>query len=843
MRSLLLFAIAFILAAGVGRTEPAATGGFISTVFGSNAGLPQPIEDVVQTSDGYLWLATQAGVARFDGVRFTIFRAANYPGLQYNAIQALLDDHAGSLWIGTDRGLSRYRGGRFEAIGASELSITALGVDRSGMVWVGTKQGLWQFREGKLAQLDSVPALHGRTIREIFTDHTGRLWVAPFRAPLVCREAGTFCVFEHQGMKLEGVESMAEMRDGTLWISTVENGVYRLHDDELRNFGPEQGLGSRIAAAVYVDRRDQVWAVANGVYLFGRGGPDRFGPVLHRTFENFRAITEDREGNLWLGTHANGLIRITPTPLQVFSEDNGLAGSVRSVAEDHAGNLWVALAQGPVTSIASDGTIHHQEPGVGWADDPFSEYVTASGDLWNGGRRQLQVVHDGHIENFPQYPSVRAIFQDHAGAIWLAPENGPIVRYQQGRFETIGGRNGVPGDNADCFAETSDGTLYVGLYRSGLISLKGGVAKLHDVTNGLPVNDVRAVYADKDNHVWVGTKGRGLAVWVANRWWNPQAFADLFQDQVSALTEDDRGNLFIGSLKGVFYARTADLLAMARGGPAAQLHAVVLGDGVLSSAVYSSTQPVVWKAHNGVLWFATRQGLFGIDPKQLGSDRVPPPVYIEQVTVDHRPQSSVADLVLPAGTRSLAIDYTAIGLTRPQEVLFKCMLEGYDETWIDVGTRRTAYYSNLRPGRYQFRVIACNDDGIWNYTGATLAFTLQPYFYQTRWFLALSVVALLAAIGLGYEWRVRRLKARERDLNQRVEEAIGKIKVLSGLLPICASCKKVRDDKGYWNQIEVYIRERSEADFSHGICPDCAKKLFPGFCEHVTAMPPADPKR
>jgi hypothetical protein len=519
----------------------------------------------------------------------------------------------------------------------------------------------------------------------------------------------------------------------------------------------------------------------------------------------------------------------------VFSEATGFSGSVRSVTEDHQGKLWVGVSQEPLVSITADGSVEHHAAAEGLEEDPFSVYVTSDGTLWNGGRRRLQRIHDGHIENFPAYPSARALYEDHRGTIWVAPESGPAVCYRDGRFETIGGNNGVPAGNADCFTESADGTLYIGLYRNGVVALKNGSAKVYDTSNGLPVNDVRAVYVDAEGNLWIGTKGRGLALWSDGAWWNPQPFADLFQDQVSAIAEDGRGNLFIGSLKGVFYARTSDLLRMAHGGTAAQLHAVVLGDGVLSDAVYSSTQPVVWKAHDGIMWFATRQGLFGIDPSHLGTDRTPPPVYIESVTADHRPQPMDRELELAPGTRGVTIDYTAIGLTRPQEVLFRYKLEGYDDAWTDVGTRRTAYYSNLAPGQYVFRVIACNDDGVWNETGASLAITLHPYFYQTRWFLLAMVGVLAAVIYAGYEWRVLRLKARERELKRRVDEALVKVKVLSGLLPICASCKKVRDDKGYWNQIEVYIRERSEADFSHGICPECAKQLFPGVCDHVEA--------
>ncbi len=740
--------------------------GFVTTAYGTDAGLPQPIEAIVQTKDGYLWLATQGGLARFDGSRFHLHRISNAPALNNNSIQCLYEDGRGTLWIGTNRGLSSYRNGQFEHLGFSTASIQTLLAANEKEIWVGTTDGLYAHVEHTRA----VRLLIKGSVRNLFKAADGRIWVTMQGSPPTYYADGAFHPLSQTEPRIADADAIAQTKDGALWFTTNE-GVFRLAGTEVRRFGPESGLGSNSTRLVFVDREDNVWVTAGGLFLLGRGGPGRFGQVLPYVAENFRAMCEDVEGNLWLGTLGEGLIQLRPAGFRLFSRDNGLrAGTVRNVTEDLQGNLWTAPGrEGPVR-ISPAGEITEFKPADGFDVDIFTQRGMADGSVWLGARRGLQVYDRGKLTTYAEHKFARGLFQDSSGAVWLATERGPVMRFKEGRFEKLGGTAGIPEAPAICFAEDRDGAIYIGYQRAGLARLKDGKVELFDQKSGLPSQEVRAIYPDREGNLWLGTKGRGLAVFSEGRWWNPPPFVDVATDLVCAIVEDDDGHLFLGTLRGIVWGDKAEILAMARGGPPATFHLIEVGNGVGSSTVFSTVQPAAWKARNGTLWFATRQGLLGIDPKDIPLNRVIPPVYIESASADDRPLNLREKVLLPAGTRRLSLEYSALSYVRPLQVRFKYRMEGYDHDWIDAGPRRMAYYANLPPGSYRFTVIASNNDGVWNETGASLVVEQAPQFYQTAWFRILLVAGLAGGTLGAFRWRVRRFRSRALALqHQNVE--------------------------------------------------------------------------
>lgn len=256
-------------------------------------------------------------------------------------------------------------------------------------------------------------------------------------------------------------------------------------------------------------------------------------------------------------------------------------------------------------------------------------------------------------------------------------------------------------------------------------------------------------------------------------------------------------------------------------------------DGMPSTECRGGSQPAGWRARDGRLWFPTTRGAVVIDPHNLKTNTLVPPVKIELIQAQGQQTAPASSPRFSAGTTNLEFHYTALSLIAPERVRFRYMLEGTDPDWTDAGTRRVAYYTNLPPGSYRFRVAACNNDGIWNEAGAFVDFRIEPHLYQTYWFYGICILTCLLAAQSLHLYRVRRLKSREQELTARVNDAMARIKILSGLLPICASCRRIRDDQGRWNQIELYIRDHSQADFSHGCCPDCARKLYPDIYDKI----------
>jgi hypothetical protein len=250
-------------------------------------------------------------------------------------------------------------------------------------------------------------------------------------------------------------------------------------------------------------------------------------------------------------------------------------------------------------------------------------------------------------------------------------------------------------------------------------------------------------------------------------------------------------------------------------------------DGMKTTSFGAGRQPSAWKTADGRLLFCSLKGLVVIDPSVSFTNTVLPPVHVEKVLINKRPQPVDRLAEIAPGDGEVEIHYAALSYLVPGKVQFKYQLEGFDRDWVEAGTRRFAYYTNLPAGSYRFRVIACNDAGVWNRQGDVFAFNLQSHFYQTVWFYALCGLALILVMAGAFELRLRQLKANRENLKKKVAEAVAEIKVLSGLLPICSGCKKVRDDRGYWGQIETYLKKHSDTTITHSLCPDCMKKYFP----------------
>jgi hypothetical protein len=308
----------------------------------------------------------------------------------------------------------------------------------------------------------------------------------------------------------------------------------------------------------------------------------------------------------------------------------------------------------------------------------------------------------------------------------------------------------------------------------------------------------------------------------------------LFDDVVFTILDDNSGNLWMSCNRGIFRVARRDLAEFFAGRrPAVSSVSYGEADGMKSAECNGSFQPSGWKGRDGRLWFPTIRGVVAVESAAIRVNTDAPPVVLERLVADGRDAGLAPARALPPGTRAIEIGYTGLSFLGSDRMLFRYKLEGFDTGWVEAGTRRVAYYTNVPPGRYVFHVIACNRDGVWNRTGASLPIAIEPRLVQTRLFQGL-VAGAIAALGIGvYLFRVRRLKVRQRELEAGIAEALSKIRVLRGLFPICASCKKIRDDQDHWTPIESYIRDRSEAEFSHAICPECMTRLYP---EHAHAL-------
>lgn len=770
--------------------------GFLNGVIGT----------IAQTADGYLWLGTDSGLYRFDGVRAVAWQPPSNQHLPTNYISTLLVTRDGTLWIGTVKGLASWKDGKLTHYPEFDgMGITGLVENGDGVVWAA---GWTAAPPGKLCAIQ-----HGATQcigRDgsldrgpigLFADSKANLWVGmkdglwrwnpapPNFYPLVGEPMG--------------IHGLAEGDDGALLIS-MTGRVARLVDGK-----------------------------PTDVYLY---------PTPARE-SSAHTLLRDQDGSLWIGTIGNGLVHVHQGSADVFGESDGLSGSiVGALFQDRESNVWVGTSAGldrfrdfsVATVSAAEGFL--------CASQPSSIVAGRDGSIWQGGLNGLCRWRDGRVtlyhepntklppshtggaakvqevtaSGFPKH-TFMSVFEDAVGRIWVLATGG-VGYLQNGRFIRL---PAVPGGDAFRVSGDTQGNLWISNWENGLLHIRGdslveqvpwtklgskgfasalaadplqggvwlgfsngslahfGSGRLsnsYTAADGLGEGRVNDLRIDADGTLWAATEG-GLSRVKSNRVATISSANGLPCKMVHWSIEDDDQNLWLYTSCGLLRLAHSELEAW-ESNPSRKFRTTLFdaSDGVwthgFSGHGFGSG---VAKSPDGRLWFTSQQGLSVIDPHHLAFNRLPPPVHIEEITGDQKTYETdlpaSASMRLPAQVLDLKIDYTALSFVAPQKVLFRYKLEGWDRTWQDAGTRRQAFYSNLPPRDYRFRVAASNNSGVWNEQGATLDFSIAPAYWQTNWFRALCAVAFLLLMWAIYWLRLRHLtRTFDMTLEARVNE-------------------------------------------------------------------------
>ena len=514
---------------------------------------------------------------------------------------------------------------------------------------------------------------------------------------------------------------------------------------------------------------------AGGVNRFRDGQFAAYNSKLGLTNDEVLCLYQDREGSLWIGTDGGGVNRLRDGPATAYTSVQGLSQNVvLPVFEDHEGALWIGTNGGGLNRF-KDGRFTSYTSKDGLSDNKvFSIGETGDGSLWVGTRKGLSQFHNGRFtvytaENGLPDDAVMSIYKDHADNLWLGTRGG-LTRFSQGHFTTLTTREGLSSDNVLALAEDAQGALWIGTIGGGLDRFQNGKFTTYTTKNGLASDVIMALYCDREGSLWIGTAG-GLQRLRDGRFTTYSTHSGLFDDTVFEILEDDFDHLWLSSNKGVFRVNKQDLEKIAAG-KSQSFTSVSYGaaEGMKTQECNGGFQPAGARTRDGKLWFPTVKGLVAINPANLKNNLIPPAIVIEQTVVDKKAFEGVAEVYAPPGKGQIEIHYTAPSFISPDRVRFRFKLDGFDKEWVEAGSRRTAYYTNIAPGTYHFQVIASNSDGLWNTDGASITIILEPHFYQTIWFYLLCVLLLMLSGYLLYHLRMRRLKAHEQELVLLVEE-------------------------------------------------------------------------
>jgi len=738
---------------------------------------------ITQTTDGYLWIGTEGGLLRFDGVRFVPWTPPDKTKLPSTRIYSLLGARDGSLWIGTGAGLAHWKDGQLADYPSAPGFVESIVQDASGTIWmtrsqVHDNQGpLCRVEANKLhcyGPADGIPFPYAQPLAK---DHLGNLWIGSSLG--VCRwKPGSVNIYLPPGLKrasgLMGVSAIAEGandtlwvgmersgsglgleqlirgawksymapelpgaslevsalladRDGSLWVGTTNRGIYRIRGSEADNFRGADGLSSNSVSGFFQDREGNLWVITSrGIDRFHDTSVVSFSIREGLSGEGVGSVLSARDGTVWIG-NVEALDFLRQGKLSAIGARSGLPGRlVTSLLQDDAGRLWVGIDAG--LTVYENGRFRPITKPDG---NPLGVVTAMAEDLdhniWvESTQPALFRIRDFQVREEidpPKIPRPSSLTADPEGGIWLGLTTGNLARYRQNNLETFSPDFGrIRNLLAD-----SDGSLWAATEK-GVVRWKANTLRTLDKRNGLPCDDILAVIRDNRNSLWLDAQCGFISV--------ADSELQRWREQPNAKIKFKLLDIYDGAQ------------------PAA-----------------TNFRPTVSKSPDGRLWFANNSILQMVDPGHLNVNHLPPPVHVEEVVADDKTYSPQAGLTLPALTREIEIDYTAISLAVPQKVQFRYQLEGHDPGWEDAETRRAAFYNDLRPGHYRFRVIACNNDGVWNEAGATLDFTILPAYFQTTWFLVLCCAAIAGMLWLLYSLRLRQLATRmQTRLEERLEE-------------------------------------------------------------------------
>ena len=729
-------------------------------VWSTEDGLPQnSVHGILQTRDGYLWAATEGGVARFNGFQFTIFNQESTPEFTSNDTCCLAEDRSGGLWIGTSDGLLQYAGGAFHryttADGLPSAVVVALAPTDDGFLLVLTTGGLARYDGQRLTALAPSASALGTGPRDavwiatatgIFSDEHGHIRTAPVT-----------------GLPAEPIEGLGQLKDGSQWART-RTAFVLWSQGRLRTWRAGRELPGTRVQSFLEDSRGTLWVGTDqGLVALpsaGAAGNVRLESLPALGTNSILTMFEDREHSLWVGTDTTGLHVLQQQNFQALPSLSGRP--ITAITQTVDGTVWLGSKEEGLFRYDGRETRNLSTKDGLLSDVILTLAADRDGSLWIGTPDGLNHLRGQKIESYTSADGlpddfIRSLFADDDGTLWVGTRRG-LAHREQGQFSVLSRTNGLKSDLIGAMLRSHSNDLWVGTL-DGLVRIREGKPTVFTKAQGLSDDVITSLFEDTDHTLWVGTKDGGL-----NRS-SGDGFSSIYVHdlprEIDAIVMDARGYLWLTSNRGIVRVLASEHMVCGETATC-NPHVATYGpsDGMPTDETSSTGHPGAWRTTDGHLWFATRKGVAIVDPNDLRENLAPPPVVVERFTVDDTElRATGREITIPPGHVRYGFEYAGLSYVSPSRVRYRYILEGFDKQWTQAGSRRNAYYTNLPPGHYRFRVQAANEDGVWNETGAEIAFVIRPPYYRTLWFLGLTILLLAGIIFAIYKMRVRAIRS------------------------------------------------------------------------------------
>lgn len=755
-------------------------------------GLPQnSVMSIIQTRDKYLWLGTERGIARFDGVNFTIFNSVKNENIRNNRTTVLMEAENGSLYTGSrGGGLNRISKDKIECLlkedGLKDNFVLSLFEDSRGVIWVGTFKGLSRIdQNGDLSVYDPDGIFENKIILTITETPDGRIWTGTYKNGIFSISGDKIIPYSVKGIPSDiPIRTFLVDKKGKLWVGTSGRGLSYYTDDKFILYENNSLLSGQTVFSLYEDSDKNIWiGTAHGLNRLTDGKISKWNE--ENTMSNIivRSLFEDHEGSLWVGTNSSGIIRLQDGKFNSLSAVDGLStDNVTCVFEDSSGGIW----------IGTDGK------GLNYLRSPNEKII-------------ILTTKNGISSNF-----IYSVTEDLKGKIWVGTSIGITIleRSTQSVRSLISRRDGLPNDIVNILYRGNNGSVWAGTSGGGIVHFTESGSAIYSTTNGLSNNFVHSMYEDKEGYLWIGTYGGGVDRFINGTFTNFNADSGLSNEFIFSITGDKNGNIWLGTGGGVNRIYNGKVIPIRHNAPifsdiiyniflfdnqdlwltsniglfhvkGSDVEKYLSGDlkefpyqllnskdGLNSDECKGGIQPAGWKSLNGKLYIPTTEGVSILDPEKISINSTPPPVYLENIEADHPYIVKRGIAIFPGKTKKIDFKFTALSFLSPERIRFKVKLEGFDTEWSDIhdSRNRSISYTNLSAGEYNFRVIASNSDGVWNETGVSFNFRIRSLFYSSPMFYLLIGIALLILFIYLYSRRIRNIVRRESELKLLVDE-------------------------------------------------------------------------